>query len=89
MFGISGMSTRSETGFANPGIRAPSRPRSAVRAARHAHTVMTFRINANGSISSIRVAQSSGNSSMGYSAIRALQSIDAFGPCPNRTNQAC
>ena len=56
---------------------------AAVRAARHAHTVMTFRINANGSISSIRVAQSSGNSSMDYSALRALQSIDAFRPLPN------
>jgi len=55
----------------------------AVRAARRAHTVMNFRINANGSISNIRVAQSSGNSSMDYSAMRALQSIDAFRPLPN------
>jgi periplasmic protein TonB len=55
----------------------------AVRAARRAHTVVTFRINANGSISNIRVSQSSGNSSMDYSAQRALQSIDAFRPLPN------
>ena len=55
----------------------------AVRAAHRAHTVMNFRINANGSISNIRVAQSSGNSSMDYSAMRALQSIDAFKPLPN------
>jgi periplasmic protein TonB len=55
----------------------------AVRAAHRAHTVMTFRINANGTISNIRVAQSSGNSSMDYSAMRALQSIDAFRPLPN------
>lgn len=54
-----------------------------VRAARRAHTVMTFRISANGSISNIRMAQSSGNSSMDYSALRALQSIDAFRPLPN------
>ena len=55
----------------------------AVRDAHRAHTVMTFRINADGSISDIRVAQSSGNSSMDYSAQRALKSIDAFRPLPN------
>ena len=55
----------------------------AVRAAHQAHTVMNFRINANGSISNIKVAQSSGNSSMDYSAMRALQGIDAFRPLPN------
>ncbi len=55
----------------------------AVRAARRAHAVVTFRINANGSISNIRVSQSSGNSSMDYSALRALQSIDALRPLPN------
>lgn len=54
----------------------------AVRAAHRAKTVMTFRISANGSISNIKVAQSSGNSSMDYSAMRALQSIDAFKPLP-------
>jgi periplasmic protein TonB len=55
----------------------------AARAAHRAHTVMTFRINANGSISHIRMVQSSGNSSMDYSAMRALQSIEAFRPLPN------
>ena len=55
----------------------------AVRAAHRAHTVVTFRINADGSISNIRVSQSSGNSSMDYSAQRALQTIDAFRPLPN------
>jgi len=55
----------------------------AIRAAHRAHTVMSFRINSNGSISSIRIVQSSGNSSMDYSAQRALQSIDAFRPLPN------
>ena len=44
---------------------------------------MTFRINPNGSISHIRTVQSSGNSSMDYSAMRALQSIEAFRPLPN------
>jgi TonB family protein len=55
----------------------------AVRAAHRALTVMTFRINGNGSISNIRMLQSSGNSSMDYSAQRALQSIDAFRALPN------
>jgi protein TonB len=55
----------------------------AVRAAHRAHAVMTFRINANGTISNIRMSQASGNSSMDYSAQRALQSIDAFRPLPN------
>ena len=53
------------------------------RAAHRAHAVMSFRINANGSISNIRLAQSSGSSTMDYSAMRALQSIDAFRPLPN------
>jgi len=56
---------------------------AAVRAAHRAHTVVTFRINPNGSISNIRVSQTSGNSSMDYSAQRAMQSIDAFRPLPN------
>lgn len=55
----------------------------ATRAAHRARAVMSFRINANGSISNIRTAQSSGNSSLDYSAMRALQSIDAFRPLPN------
>jgi periplasmic protein TonB len=55
----------------------------AVRAARRAHAVVTFRINPNGSVSKISLYQTSGNSSMDYSALRALQSIDAFRPLPN------
>jgi periplasmic protein TonB len=54
-----------------------------VRAARRAHAVVTFRISTNGAVSNIRVSQSSGNSSMDYSALRALQSIDAFRALPN------
>ena len=53
------------------------------RAAHRAHAVMTFRINGNGTISNIKLLQTSGNSSMDYSAMRALQSIDAFRPLPN------
>jgi protein TonB len=55
----------------------------AVRAARRAHTVMTFRINSDGSVSSIKLFQSSGNQSMDYSAQRALMSIGAFSRLPN------
>ena len=55
----------------------------ATRAAHQAHAVVSFRINASGSISNIKMAQSSGNSSMDYSAMRAMQSIDAFRPLPN------
>ena len=55
----------------------------ATRAAHQARAVVSFRINANGSISNIRIVKSSGNSSMDYSAMRALQSIDAFRPLPN------
>ena len=53
----------------------------AVRAARRAHTVMSFRIGADGCITrnSIRLTQTSGNQSMDYSAQRALMSIDS--PC--------
>src|SRR5215467_1090288 len=55
----------------------------ALRAAHRGLTRMTFRINANGSISNARIVQSSGNSSLDYSAVRTLQSIDAFRPLPN------
>ena len=55
----------------------------AVRAARRAHAVVTFRISTNGTISNIRVSQSSGNSSMDFSALRALQNIDSFRALPN------
>jgi protein TonB len=54
-----------------------------VRAAHRAHTVVTFRINADGKVSNIRVSQSSGNSSMDYSSLRALQNIDSFRALPN------
>jgi protein TonB len=54
----------------------------AVRAARQAHCVMNFRINRDGSISNVQMAQSSGNISMDNSARRALDGI-RFGPLPN------
>lgn len=55
----------------------------AVRAARRAHTVMTFRINADGSISNIKLFQPSGNQSMDYSAQRTLMGIGSFNRLPN------
>jgi protein TonB len=55
----------------------------AVRTARRAHAVVTFRISSNGTVSNTRVSQSSGNSSMDYSALRALQNIDSFRSLPN------
>ena len=54
-----------------------------VRAARRAKTVITFTINRDGSIKSIRVSQSSGNRSMDDSAQRALLSIDRFPALPS------
>ena len=54
----------------------------AVRAARQAHCVMTFRINRDGSIQNVQMEQSSGNLSMDNSAKRALDGIH-FGPLPN------
>jgi TonB family protein len=54
----------------------------AVRAARQAHCVMTFRINRDGSIQNVQMGQSSGNLSMDNSAKRALDGI-RFGPLPN------
>lgn len=54
----------------------------AVRAARQAHCVMNFRINRDGSVSNVQMAQSSGNLSMDNSARRALDGIH-FGPLPN------
>jgi len=55
----------------------------AVRSARRAHAVVTFRISTNGTVSNIRMSQSSGNSSMDFSALRALQTIDSFRALPN------
>jgi len=54
----------------------------AVRAARQAHAVMTFRINRDGSVTNVQMSQSSGNLSMDNSARRALDGIH-FGPLPN------
>jgi periplasmic protein TonB len=53
-----------------------------VRAARNAKTTVTFTINRDGSVSNIRISQSSGNRSMDDSAQRALLSIDHFPPLP-------
>lgn len=55
----------------------------AVRAARRAHAVVNFRINADGSISNIKLFQTSGNASMDYSAQRALQSLGSVNRLPN------
>jgi protein TonB len=55
----------------------------AVRAAHRAHAVVTFRINPRGTVSNIKLFQTSGNSSMDYSALRALQNIDSFRALPN------
>jgi periplasmic protein TonB len=57
----------------------------AIRAARQAHAVMTFRINRDGSVSNAQMSQSSGNLSMDNSARRALDGI-RFGPLPNDYN---
>ncbi len=57
----------------------------AVRAARQAHCVMTFRINRDGSIQNVQMSQSSGNLSMDNSARRALDGI-RFGALPNDYN---
>jgi protein TonB len=54
-----------------------------IRAARRAHSVVTFRINRNGSVTNIRLDNSSGNRSMDDSATRALLSIDKFPTLPS------
>ena len=56
---------------------------AATRAARRARTVMTFRINADGTVTNIRLFQSSGNQSMDYSAQRALMSLGSLNRLPN------
>lgn len=53
-----------------------------VRAARQAKTTMTFTINRDGSVKSIRLSSSSGNRSMDDSAQRAILSIDHFPALP-------
>jgi TonB family protein len=54
----------------------------AVRAARQAHCVMTFRILRDGSVTNVQLSQTSGNLSMDNSARRALDGIH-FSPLPN------
>ena len=54
-----------------------------IRAARRAHSVVTFRINRNGTVTNIRLENSSGNRSMDDSATRALLSIDKFPTLPS------
>ena len=56
---------------------------AAVRAAHRAHSVMTFRINADGTVTNVRLSQSSGNQSMDYSAQRALLSLGSVNRLPN------
>lgn len=57
----------------------------AVRAARQAHCVMTFRILRDGSVTDVQLSQTSGNLSMDNSARRALYGI-RFSPLPNDFN---
>src|SRR5580704_16032072 len=54
----------------------------AVRAARRAHSVVTYRIYRDGTIKNIRLDTSSGNRSMDDSSTRALLSIDKFPALP-------
>jgi TonB family protein len=53
-----------------------------VRAARRAKTTLTFTINRDGTVKSIRISESSGNRSMDDSATRALLSIEHFPALP-------
>lgn len=55
----------------------------AVRAARRAHSVMTFRIYRDGSVKEIRLLQTSGNLSMDNSAQRTLLNIERFDALPS------
>jgi protein TonB len=55
----------------------------AILAAHRAHSVMTFRINADGNVTNVRLSQSSGNQSMDYSAQRTMMSIGSFNRLPN------
>ena len=55
----------------------------AVRAARQAHCVMTFRIYRDGSVKNMQLSQSSGNISMDTSAQRALLSSNPMPPLPS------
>jgi protein TonB len=53
-----------------------------IRAARKAKTTVTFSINRDGTIKSIKVSDSSGNKSMDDAAMRSLLSIDRLPPLP-------
>jgi TonB family protein len=53
-----------------------------VRTARRARTTLTFTINRDGTVRSIKVAESSGNRSMDDAAQRSLLSVDHFSPLP-------
>ncbi len=55
----------------------------AVRAARQAHCVMTFRIYRDGSVKDMQLSQTSGNLSMDNSAQRALLSSNPMPPLPS------
>lgn len=55
----------------------------AVRAARAAHTVVTFTINRDGTVKNVRLDTTSGNRSMDDSAMRAMQSIDKMPQLPS------
>jgi periplasmic protein TonB len=55
----------------------------AVRAARQAHCVMTFRIYRDGTVRSMQLTQASGNLSMDNSAQRALLSSNPMPPLPS------
>lgn len=55
----------------------------AVRAARSAHAVMTFRIYRDGTVKDMRLTQTSGNLSMDNSAQRALLSSNPMPPLPS------
>ena len=54
-----------------------------VRAAHRAHAVMNFRINADGSVTNIKLFQTSGNQSMDTSAQRALLGLGSLSRLPN------
>ena len=43
---------------------------------------VTFQVMRDGSVSNVKVAQSSGDATLDYSAVHAVQRIDTFGPLP-------
>jgi len=54
-----------------------------VRMAHQAHTVTTFRISRDGTVSNVALSQTSGNSSMDRSAQRTLYSLGKVAPLPS------